>query len=164
MSRLRWLPMPLHSLLLLVVWLLLNNTVSPGHLVLGTVLALIIPLLCAPLQTTQPRVVRPLLALRYTLKVLVDIVVANIEVAILVLGPMRRLQPGFVAVPLEITADLPVTLLASTVSLTPGTVSAEVSEDRQWLYVHALNLTDEQALIDTIKTRYEAPLKEIFAC
>ncbi|MBR9828521.1 MAG: Na+/H+ antiporter subunit E [Oceanospirillales bacterium] len=164
MSRSRWLPMPLHSLLLLVVWLLLNNTVSPGHLVLGTFLAFTIPLLCAPLQTPQPRVHRPLLALRYMLRVLGDIVVANIEVAVLVLGPMRKLQPGFVAIPLDIESELPITLLASTVSLTPGTVSAELSDDRRWLYVHALHLTDEQALIDTVKSRYEAPLKEIFAC
>lgn len=164
MRRLRWLPMPLHSLLLLVVWLLLNNTLAPGHLVLGTFLALTIPLLCAPLQTPQPRVVRPILALGYILKVLGDIVVANVEVAILVLGPMRKIQPGFVAVPLDIESELPITLLASTVSLTPGTVSAELSEDRRWLYVHSLDLHDEQALIDTIKCRYEAPLKEIFAC
>lgn len=164
MSLSSWLPMPLHSLLLFIVWLLLNNTTAPGHLVLGAFLALTIPLLCAPLQMQQPRVVRPLRAIRYFLLVLGDIVVANVEVAILVLGPMRKLQPGFVAVPIDIKGDLPITLLASTVSLTPGTVSAEVSEDQQWLYIHALHLTDEAGLIDTIKSRYEAPLKEIFGC
>ncbi len=164
MRRFRWLPMPVHSLLLFAVWLLLNNTVAPGHLVLGAFLALTIPLLCAPLQTPQPIVRRPLLTIRYTLRVLADIIVANVEVAILVLGPMRRLQPAFVAVPLELTSELPLTVLASTVSLTPGTVSAELSEDRRWLYVHALHMTDEQALIRSIKSRYEAPLKEIFAC
>ncbi|MBA4501018.1 Na+/H+ antiporter subunit E [Marinobacterium marinum] len=164
MKRFRWLPMPVHSVLLFVVWLLLNNTLAPGHLVLGAFLALAIPLLCAPLQTPQPIVHRPLLAIRYAFRVLGDIVVANIEVALLVMGPMRKLRPSFVAVPLDITSDLPLTVLASTVSLTPGTVSAELSDDQRWLYVHALHLTDEQALIETIKTRYEAPLKEIFAC
>ncbi|GAA0787917.1 Na+/H+ antiporter subunit E [Marinobacterium sediminicola] len=164
MKRFRWLPMPVHSLLLFVVWLLLNNSAAPGHLVLGAFLALTIPLLCAPLQIPQPVVRRPLLAVRYVLRVLGDIVVANVEVALLVMGSMRKLQPAFVAVPLELTSELPLTILASTVSLTPGTVSAELSEDRRWLYVHALHLTDEQALIETIKSRYEAPLKEIFAC
>ena len=76
---------------------------------------------------------------------------------------MRRLQPAFVAVPLDIKEELPITLLASTVSLTPGTVSSELSSDHKWLYIHALHVTDEQALIATIKSRYEAPLKEIFA-
>jgi len=164
MSRSFWLPMPIHSLLLFIVWLLLNNSVSPGHIVLGALLALVIPILCAPLKTEQPHVKRPGLAVRYIFRVLGDIVIANIEVAILVLGPVRKLQPAFVAVPLDIREELPITLLASTVSLTPGTVSSELSADRKWLYIHALHVTDEQALIATIKSRYETPLKEIFAC
>ncbi|WP_010322299.1 Na+/H+ antiporter subunit E [Marinobacterium stanieri] len=164
MSRSFWLPMPLHSLLLFVAWLLLNNSVEPGHLVLAAFLAWTIPLLCAPLKTDQPRVLKPLLAARYVLRVLGDIVTANIDVAILVLGPMRKLQPGFIAIPLDLKEDLPITVLASTISLTPGTVSAEVSEDQKWLYIHALHITDEQALIAEIKARYEAPLKEIFGC
>jgi multicomponent K+:H+ antiporter subunit E len=59
---------------------------------------------------------------------------------------------------------VPLTIFTSSVSLTPGTVSVELSEDRKWLYVHALHLEDEQELIDLIKARYEAPLKEIFGC
>ncbi|SFX72922.1 Na+/H+ antiporter subunit E [Marinospirillum alkaliphilum] len=162
--RFRFLPMPTHSLLLFVVWLLLNNSAAPGHLVLGAFLAISIPLLVARLQLPQPSARKPLLAIRHFLLVLGDIITANVEVALLVVGPLKRMRPGFVAVPLDIEKELPITLLASTVSLTPGTVSCDISEDRRWLYVHALNLTDEQALIDTIKQRYEAPLKEIFGC
>ena len=77
MSRSFWLPMPIHSLLLFIVWLLLNNTVAPGHIVLGAFLSLVIPILCAPLKTEQPHVRRPLLALKYILKVLGDIVVCQ---------------------------------------------------------------------------------------
>ncbi|MDX1267841.1 MAG: Na+/H+ antiporter subunit E, partial [Oceanisphaera sp.] len=73
-------------------------------------------------------------------------------------------SPGFIAVPLDITQDLPITLLASSISLTPGTVSIEVSEDKRWLYVHVLNLVDEAETIANIKQRYESPLKEIFGC
>jgi len=159
-----WLPMPIHSLLLFVVWLLLNNTLAPGHIVLGAILALAIPIISVPLKNKQPRVKRLLLTSKYILRVLADIVVANIEVSILVLGPVRRLQPAFIAIPLDIHEELPITLLASTVSLTPGTVSSELSDDYKWLYIHALHVTDEQELINTIKSRYEAPLKEIFAC
>jgi multicomponent K+:H+ antiporter subunit E len=93
-----------------------------------------------------------------------DIVVANLAVAKLILGPTKALQPGFIAYPLNLTGDLPITLLASTISLTPGTLSAEVSKDKEWLYIHALDLPNEQALIDEIKQRYETPLKEIFQC
>ena len=162
--RFRLLPMPLHSLLLFAVWLLLNNTLAPGHLVLAAFLAIAIPLLTRGMQDPQPKFRKPWVALRYVLMVLGDIVVANFEVAILVLGPAKKLNPAFIAIPLSIEHDLPITLLSSTVSLTPGTVSAEISEDKKWLYVHVLNLTDKDALIALIKQRYEQPLLEIFEC
>jgi multicomponent K+:H+ antiporter subunit E len=66
--------------------------------------------------------------------------------------------------PLDLREDFSITLLASTVSLTPGTVSADVSADRGTLLIHALDVADEAALIAQIKQRYEAPLKEIFEC
>lgn len=160
----RFLPMPFHSLMLFVIWLLMNNSISPGHIVLALFFAISIPLLVNGMRNEQPKIRRPWLALRYVLLVLKDILVANIQVAILVLGPVRKLRPGFVAVPLDVTSDVGITVLASTVSLTPGTVSVEVSENKQWLYVHALHLDNEQALIDDIKQRYERPIKEILGC
>lgn len=160
----RFLPHPLLSLVLLVVWLLLNNTVSPGSILFGSVLALVIPLLTTPLQNPHPSLRRPLLAVKYLFVLVWDIILSNIEVAIQVMGPLHKLAPGFIAIPLDMKGDLPITLLASSISLTPGTVSVEVSKDHQWLYVHALNLKDEAKMIQSIKHRYEKPLKEIFAC
>ncbi|WP_416886175.1 Na+/H+ antiporter subunit E [Marinospirillum sp.] len=162
--RFRWLPMPVHSLLLFVVWLLLNNTLAPAHLLLGGALALFIPLLVKGLQTPQPKVKKPLRALRYFFIVLYDIVTSNVHVARLVLGRLDVLQPAFIAVPLDLKGDLPLSLLAMTVSMTPGTVSCEFSTDRSCLYVHALHVEDQALLIETIKTRYEQPLQEIFGC
>ncbi|MBU2892367.1 Na+/H+ antiporter subunit E [Colwellia sp. D2M02] len=174
-TRFKWLPTPILSLLLFFVWLLLNNSVSAGHLVLATILALVIPWITSPFRTKQPLVIKPWLAFRHLLLVLYDIITANVQVAILILGPNKKLTPGFVKVPLDLTHSMPITILASTVSLTPGTVSAEVYPWREcftegekpkqrFLLIHVLNLKDEQALIDTIKERYEAPLKEIFQC
>lgn len=161
----RLLPMPLHSFMLLIVWLMLNTTISLGHILLGSVLGIIIPLLCAPLRVPQPKIKRPFKALTYILVVLKDIVVANIEVAFLVVGPMNRVKPGLVAVPLELDHIFPITVLASTVTMTPGTVSAEVSNDEKWLYVHVLDMPEnEQEVIDLIKNRYESRVKEIFGC
>lgn len=161
----RIMPMPLHSFFLLIVWLMLNTTLSLGHILLGSVLAIVIPLLCAPLRVPQPKVKRPLKAISYALVVLKDIVVANIEVALLVIGPMNKIKPVFVAVPIDLTGTLPVTVLASTVTMTPGTVSADISKDEKWLYVHVLNMpNDEQEVIDLIKQRYESRVKEIFGC
>jgi multicomponent K+:H+ antiporter subunit E len=160
----RLFPMPAHSLLLFVVWLLLNNTLAAGHIVLATFFAVTIPLLTSRLQDPQPSFQRPLLCLKYVLRVISDIIMANFEVALLVLGPTRKLEPGFVAIPIDIEHKFPITILASTVSLTPGTVSAEISSDERWLYVHVLHLADKEALISSVKQRYEAPLKEIFKC
>ncbi|KAA0873944.1 Na+/H+ antiporter subunit E [Nitrincola tapanii] len=162
--RFRFLPMPYHSILLFVTWLLLNNTLAPGHLVLGAFLALGIPLLTSGLSKPQPALHKPFKTMRYAMMVLGDIVTANIEVAIQVVGPLKNLNPAFVAVPLDIEGELPITLLASTVSLTPGTVSAEVSACHKVLYVHALTHTSEDEIIRKIKERYEAPLMEIFSC
>lgn len=160
----RLFPMPVHSLLLFVVWLYLNNSISAGHIVLATFFAITIPLITNRMRDEKPSLKKPLLAVRYLLRVLGDIVVANFQVAMLVVGPIRRLDPSFVAVPIDVRSDLGITILASTVSLTPGTVSAEISEDKKWLYVHALHLSDEAALIEEIKQRYEAPIKEILGC
>lgn len=160
----RLLPRPRLSLILVVIWLLLNNTLSPGHILLGTIVGLVIPILTDPLISPSPRIIRPGIALKYIGVLVYDIVVSNIEVAILICGSMRKLTPGVIAIPLDLDEALPITLLASTISLTPGTVSAELSSDRRWLYVHALHLLDEQATIQRIKTRYEQPMREIFAC
>ncbi len=80
------------------------------------------------------------------------------------LGSPSRLRPAFVEVPLDIRDDFVITMLASVVSLTPGTVSADVSQDRTLLLVHGLDVADIPEMIATIKQRYEAPLKEIFGC
>jgi multicomponent K+:H+ antiporter subunit E len=162
--KFRILPMPFHSVLLFIVWLLLNNTVAPGHLVLGAFLAIVIPLFTSGMQDPQPGLHKPFIIIRYVFMVIGDIIVANFEVALLVIGSSKNLTPAFVAVPLNIEHEFPITILASTVSLTPGTVSAEISEDKQWLYVHVLNLSDKDELIALIKQRYERPLMEIFQC
>ena len=172
-AKYRWLPTPYRSLMLFIVWLLLNQSVEPVHLFFAAVLSLLIPLLIHRFRDSQPVVERPFLALRYMLRVLADIVVANAQVAVLILGPRKKLNPAFVRVPLDLKHDLPITILASTVSMTPGTVSAEILPSselidpnepapQRWLLIHVLNLTDEAELIDSIKQRYEAPLKEIF--
>jgi len=174
-TRFKWLPAPILSLLLFFVWLLLNNSVSVGHIVLAATLAIVIPLATSPFSTKQPLIVKPRLAFRHLMLVLYDIITANVQVAILILGPTKKLTPGFVKVPLDLTHSMPITILASTVSLTPGTVSAEIypcsesfiegkESEQRFLLIHVLDLKDEQALIKTIKQRYETPLKEIFQC
>jgi multicomponent K+:H+ antiporter subunit E len=160
----RWLPQPMFSLFLWLVWLLLANSVEPGHIVLGAFLALALPLFTSRFWPDQPCMGRPLTLLAYLGVFFWDIVIANLTVARLILGPVRRMRPAFVTLPLDLTNEFAITVLAHSISLTPGTVSSKVSEDRRSLVVHVLDLEDEDQLVQRIKQRYEAPLKEIFPC
>lgn len=163
-SKRQFVPSAFNFWLLFVVWLLLNNSYSLGNIILAAVVSWLILFLVSGLQTAEAKVKKPWLAGRYVAVMLYDIFVSNVIVAKQVLGPTHHLRPGFIAVPLDITQSLPITLLASTISLTPGTVSTELSKDRKTLYIHALHVENEAELIAEIKKRYEAPLMEIFGC
>lgn len=164
MTARRWLPHPLLSLTLLLVWLLLVNDISVGHWLLGALLGWLIPLLTQVFWINPPRIRKPLKLCLFFLRVLGDIVIANLQVAKLILGPSARLRPAFVEIPMLLEDELALTMLASIISLTPGTVSADLSDDRKILLVHSLDVDDETALVEQIKHRYEAPLLEVFAC
>jgi multicomponent K+:H+ antiporter subunit E len=158
----RLLPHPLLTPILAAVWLLLNNSLAPGHVLLGLLLGWAIPWFTLRFWPERVCLRRPLTLLRFVAVVLYDIVVANLAVARRILGSPDRLRPAFVAVPLALESDLAISLLANTICLTPGTVSARLSPDRRSLLVHGLHVPDATELVATIKARYEAPLKEVF--
>jgi multicomponent K+:H+ antiporter subunit E len=159
----RLIPHPLLSLTLTLVWLALVNTVSLGNLLLGGFLGLVIPMLTAPYWPNRPRVAKPLKAVEYFLLVMWDIVVANVQVAMIILfKPERDIRSAWIVIPLELTSPEAITVLAGTITMTPGTVSAMLSADGRSLLVHALHTDDAAAMRDDIKTRYERRLKEIF--
>jgi multicomponent K+:H+ antiporter subunit E len=152
------------SALLLVVWAMLWGSLGGGVLLLGALLAWAIPLFTSRFWPDPPRLASLGAALRFAPVVLWDIVVANLVVARLILDPSAPLHPRFFRVPIELEDELAITLLGGIISLTPGTVTADVSEDRRSLIVHGLDVADEAAVVREIKERYEKPLKEIFRC
>lgn len=158
----RFLPSPPLSAAVFVLWLLLVAQLSIGQLLLGAILALALPLLADVLQPQRAQFGRTAVILVLTRRVLWDIAMSNIEVARRIIGPERALTPTFVWLPLELTNIHGITALASIITLTPGTVSAELSQDQRHLLIHCFNLKDPPALLASIKARYEAPLKEIF--
>jgi multicomponent K+:H+ antiporter subunit E len=160
----RWFPHLTLSLFMLVLWLLLVNEVSAGQLVLGAILAWLIPWLTQAFWPEYLTLRHPEAALKFILFVLWDIAVANLLLAKRILGPVDNLQPGFLVVPLDIEHEFTITILASAISLGPGTVSADLSMDGHYLLVHSIHITDTETAIADIKQRYEAPLKEIFEC
>lgn len=156
-----WKFRPIGGAVVFVTWLVLNGSVSRGHLVFAAALAVAIPALLGGLWPSDLRLRRPVRALRLLLTLLGDIVVANLQVAVRILGPGSALRPAFVWLPVELRNPYAIATLAAMVTLTPGTVSADVTPDRRWLLVHALDVTDEVALVRAIKQRYEQPLAEI---
>lgn len=161
------LPHPLLSLVLLACWLWLNNTLTPGHVLLGVALGVGIPYVTRRFWTEPLQVSHPLRVLEYVAVVGWDVIVANLQVAVIIVGPLSRLRPAIVRVPLDLRTDFAVVALASTVTLTPGTVSVEIEDDgagHRALLVHALRCLDADALVRTIKQRYERRLKEILEC
>ncbi len=162
-DRRGWLPHPVLSVALVLVWLLLQNSFDLGNLLLGLVLGLCIPLWTSGLWPKPLRVRSWGAVLRYSVMVIGDIVVANIDVARLIL--FRRsseLRTRWVSVPLELSSPEAITVLAGTVTMTPGTVSCDLSADGRHLLVHCLDAPDAEQIVREIKTRYEARLKEIF--
>ncbi len=156
-------PAPLISLGLFVMWLLLNHSVSAGHMILALLLALGLPVLFKELRPQKVRVRHLSTALRLCFAVMVDTTQSNIAVVrFLLLPSQRRHPPAFVKIPLELRDPNALAVLAMIVCITPGTVWAELSLDRSALMLHVLEVDDAQAVIDHVKTRYERPLMEIF--
>jgi len=158
------LPFPVLSGALFAAWLALAGVLTVAQTLLAAVLALAVPLAARRFLDHLPRLVAARTAVRFALLVTWDIVLANIAVARLVLGPVARLRPAFVKVPLDLRQSQSIALLASVITMTPGTVSADLGADRKTLLVHALDCADPDALVANIKQRYERPLMEIFGC
>lgn len=158
------LPAPYLSLFLLIFWLLLQNTVSVGLLILGVILAILIPLYTNRGRDFPATIYKPIKVIEYFFLLLVDILISNFNIAALILMPSRSIKPALIEYPLDIVGEVPITVLASTISLTPGTITAEIRRDGRALLIHALNVNDTDKLIQSIKQRYEMRLKEIFKC
>ena len=160
MSRLLRFPLATGGLLLL--WLVLNRSLSLGHVLIGIVVAAVSAWTLGTLQVPPGRIRRPAAIVRLVALVLVDIVRSNIAVARIVLGGHRGMTSGFVQIPLELRHPYGLATLACIVTATPGTLWVGLDEAKGTLTIHVLDLIDHDAWIRTIKGRYERHLLEIF--
>ncbi len=158
----RLFPHPILSIILFLTWLMLNNTASSGHLILGAFLALFIPWFTQRFWPEKVCLGKWRTIFQFSLIVGYDIIISNIFVARLIIGKNSSLKPRFLEIPLDIEHPLGISILASTISLTPGTVSADLNLNRDILIVHALHVDNIEDEIASIKERYEKPLMEIF--
>ncbi|MFN3952882.1 MAG: Na+/H+ antiporter subunit E [Pararhodobacter sp.] len=156
-------PHPILSLLLVVVWVLLVNTLTLNAVVFGAVLGLLLPLMTRAYWPNAPRLRNPLMIAEYLLVVMWDIVMANIQVAMIILFKRQDdLRPVWICVPLDLRTPEAITVLAGTITMTPGTVSSDLAADGHSILVHCLHAPDPDAVGAQIKARYERRLKEIF--
>jgi len=155
---------PLLTLVLVAIWLLLNNTIALRDILLGSLIAVLLMLAAAQMRPVQPKLRELWLAVPLTFVVLWDILRSNFNVARIVLGLVtdRRVVSGFIDIPLDLRDPHGLAILAAIITSTPGTAWGGLSEDGSVLKLHVLDLRDEQEWIRMIKQRYERPLMRIF--
>lgn len=158
----RWLPTPLVSIALLLLWLMLNQTIAPAHILLGALIAVAVPLLIAPLRPTPVRVSRPLTIVRLTFHSLIEILRSCFNVCMLILFGAGRLNTQFIRIPLDLRDPHGLAVLACIINCTPGTVWVEIIPGTNDLALHVFDLHDANWWVDMIKTKLESPLIEIF--
>lgn len=160
----RLLPSPLLSLVLLATWLLLNQSLDAAHLLLGSLLAIVAPLLSRPLQPDgHARIHRPLALLKLLGKASVEVIRSCFNVTrIILFARAEGLNSQFIRIPLHLQSPHGLAVLAGIINMTPGTVWVEILPDSHELVLHVFDLHDARWWIDTIKGQYEQPLMEIF--
>lgn len=159
----RLLPSPWLSLGLLGGWLLLTRNFSVGQLLMGSAVAVVMPLLMAPLRPRPGRLRRWGLLARLVLRVGRDVLRSGAQVAAGVWRARSHPPRGaFVVVPLDLRNEHALAALSMITAVVPGTVWSELAPDRSALLLHVFDLGDEVAFIHHFKTDYEQPLKEIF--
>jgi multicomponent K+:H+ antiporter subunit E len=151
-------------LVLLAIWLILNESLALGHVLLGAALALFGVLVYSRLEPSRTRVrSRPLVVVRLLGLVLADIVRSNLAVARIVLGlGARNRTAGFLPIPLELRHPGGLAVMAWIVTATPGTSWVRYDRAQNTVVIHVLDLVDEPTWIRLFKQRYETLLMEIF--
>jgi multicomponent K+:H+ antiporter subunit E len=157
------LPYPLLSLALLLLWLLLNESISAGHVILGSVIAVLASWGMAALRPEKPRIRRLGAALRLLSMVLADILRSNLAVGrIIVRSREPGVNAGFMTIPLDLRSRQGLAVLSIIITSTPGTIWVNYDAAKGTLLLHVLDLVDETVWVRTIKDRYERLLMEIF--
>jgi multisubunit Na+/H+ antiporter MnhE subunit len=159
-----WIRHPLYAGVLAVMWMVLQRRLMLADLAIGYVVALVVVWVCRDFWTERVRIRRPLGMLRLLVVFLREIVVASLQVAWIIVQPRMPIRPALIVVPLALTDDLQITMLANMITLTPGTLTLDVAPDRSALYVHCLAAPDPDAVRAQIAESFEQPLIQGVTC
>lgn len=160
----RFFPSPLMSIGLLLMWLLLNQSMEPGHWLLGGFLGIIAPLLAKPLLPHgHARIRHPFALFRLLAFSGIEIIRSCFNVTqIILLRRSADVNSQFIKVPLDLRSPHGLALLSCLINTTPGTVWVDVLPEKHELLLHVFDLHDEAWWVETIKTRYERPIMDVF--
>jgi multicomponent Na+:H+ antiporter subunit E len=150
------------NILLAIAWAALMGSFEPQQLLFGFVLGYLVMWLVSRMGRPSRYFKQLPLGIELLLFFLFDVLRANVRMAVTILSPRMRLRPAVVAVPLILKSEAAMILLANMLTLTPGTLSLDVSTDRQMLYVHTVWLDDTDEFRRQVVEGYEKRIKELF--
>lgn len=150
------------NILLALVWIILTGQFNPVNFVSGFVLGYLLLWLVQRVLGPSNYFKKVYQVIGFVLFFIWALIRANLRVAYEVVTPPHTMRPGIVAVPLEVKTDAAITLLANLISLTPGTLSLDVSADRRVIYVHTMYVDDVEEFRREIKEGFERRVLEVF--
>jgi multicomponent Na+:H+ antiporter subunit E len=152
----------LSILLLTIAWLALTGSWTPANAVLGVALSFLAASFAREQRRARDITPRPLKIIGLALLFVYELLLSGLRVARLVLTPRMHLRPGIFAYPLKVDRNFEITLLANLITLTPGTLSVDVSADRKTLFVHAIDCSDPEQTRRAIAAGFERRIMEAF--
>jgi multisubunit Na+/H+ antiporter MnhE subunit len=155
---------PVYAGVLAVMWAIMQRRLDVADLLVGYVVASGVIWVCRDFWTERVSVVSAGTMLRLLGTFLKELVVANLQVAWIVIQPRMPIRPALIELPLDLRDDLQITGLATLITLTPGTLTIDATPDRSALHVHCLATDDPDAVRAQIKRRFERPLREGITC
>ncbi|MCT2538199.1 Na+/H+ antiporter subunit E [Aquibacillus koreensis] len=146
---------------LAIIWMLLTNHYSFSHFVIGYIVGVILLYIFRRFLQFDFYMSRVIAAIKLLLIFMKEMILSNIQVAMLILRPKLKMNPGVIAYPTELKSGLEVTLLSSLITLTPGTLVMAFSDDERTIYIHTLDIDDKDKIINEIKTNFEKVIMEV---
>lgn len=146
-----------------LTWMFLQDRLTVNHFALGYLIGLAIVFVGSRRTGVTFYLKRPIAAVKLFVVFLYVLVTSCVRVSYVILHPTLQVTPGIVAIPLDVKTDAQITLFASLITVPPGTLSVDVSPDREYLYVHVLELNDPQVAINSLKRTLEYRILEVFA-
>jgi len=158
----RLLPHPILAGILLALWLAMQQSISPGNIILGTIIAIGVSLAARPVLAEKVTVRRPLKVLQLIVVAGLDIIRSNIEVLTVLFRPRMEPQSHFVEMELKLTDNFALAVFACLITATPGSAWLQYSRQRSCVLIHVLNVDDADEWVRVTRARYEPLLLEIF--